>query len=79
MSYTDDTLLERIEELLEGQYDSAVEVRDEVTLEVPAENYHAVCEQLANTPAFCFEQLTDLCAMDYSEYPGMADKKFAVV
>ncbi len=42
----------------------------QVTVEVAAENYHAVALLLRDDPACRFEQLIDLCGVDYSEYPG---------
>lgn len=43
-------------------------VRDEVTLTVDASNYLAVMEMLRDAPETRFEQLIDLCGMDYSAY-----------
>jgi NADH-quinone oxidoreductase subunit C len=53
----------------------------EITLEVPAAEYRGVCEKLRNHAELRFEQLIDLCGVDYGSY---ADKpregpRFAVV
>ncbi len=40
----------------------------EVTLEVGAADYHEVALLLRDQPGLQFEQLIDLCAVDYSEY-----------
>ena len=40
----------------------------EVTIEVLASDLVEVCTQLRDGPAFKFEQLTDCCGVDYSEY-----------
>jgi len=43
---------------------------DELTIHVPAESIVSVCEQLRDQLGF--EQLMDLCGVDYSEYGGSA-------
>ena len=40
----------------------------EVTLVVSAANYHACAEALRSDPRCQFEQMIDLCGVDYSEY-----------
>ncbi|MDH5483807.1 MAG: NADH-quinone oxidoreductase subunit C [Gammaproteobacteria bacterium] len=40
----------------------------EVTIEVAAEHYYEVCLKLRDDARFGFEQLIDLCGVDYSEY-----------
>ncbi|MCY7313533.1 MAG: NADH-quinone oxidoreductase subunit C, partial [Pseudoxanthomonas sp.] len=45
---------------------SIAEDRGEVTLEVPAETWHAACLSLRDD--FGFEQLVDLCGVDYLGY-----------
>jgi NADH-quinone oxidoreductase subunit C len=42
--------------------------RDELTLVVTTANYLAVMQTLRDAPEARFEQLIDLCGMDYSEY-----------
>lgn len=46
------------------------ESHDEITLHIPAEAVLSVCEELRDQ--FNFEQLIDLCGVDYSEYGGTA-------
>lgn len=41
---------------------------DEVTVVVSASDYHAACITLRDTAGCEFEQLLDLCGIDYSEY-----------
>jgi NADH-quinone oxidoreductase subunit C len=53
-------------------------VFNELTIEVAAENYRAVMLQLRDDPAFHFEQLIDLSGIDYSEFAGREDRRFAV-
>jgi NADH-quinone oxidoreductase subunit C len=54
---------------------------DEVTVLVSAENYLTSAVALRDDPACKFEQLIDLCGVDYSEYPdGTLDGfRFCVV
>jgi len=51
----------------------------ELTVAIPAQNYHEVMRQLHDDPAFRFEQLMDLSGIDYSEYTGYQGKRFAAV
>lgn len=53
----------------------------EVTVMVRAEDYHAAALILQNDPACSFEQLIDLCAVDYSEFlaASVDDLRFCVV
>ena len=53
----------------------------EITIEVPSADYRRVCEKLRDHAELRFEQLVDLCGLDYGAY---ADKpregpRFAVV
>ena len=43
---------------------------DEVTIECKVENYLSVCAKLRDHAELKFEQLIDLCGVDYSEYVG---------
>lgn len=53
----------------------------EITIEVNAADLLAVCQVLRDAPALKFEQLIDLCGVDYAEYgDGTWDgPRFAVV
>jgi NADH-quinone oxidoreductase subunit C len=42
--------------------------RNEITMEVKPESLLFVCERLRDDAAFCFEQLMDLCGIDYLQY-----------
>ena len=42
----------------------------EVTVVVAASDYHAAALTLRDAPGCQFEQLIDLCGLDYSEYPA---------
>jgi NADH-quinone oxidoreductase subunit C len=54
---------------------------NEVTIEVPSSSYKEACEKLKSDPAFCFEQMIDLCGMDYGAYADEPREgpRFAVV
>ncbi len=43
---------------------------DQVTVEVLAEHYHLAALALRDHPACRFEQMMDLCGVDYSEFPA---------
>ncbi len=53
----------------------------EVTAHITAEHYHAVAQALRDAPGCQFEQMVDLCGVDYSEFPdGTPDGlRFCVV
>ncbi|MDR7153005.1 NADH-quinone oxidoreductase subunit C [Hydrogenophaga palleronii] len=52
-----------------GERAQAIHVeREELTLTVDAAEYLSVMQQLRDAPALRFEQLIDLCGMDYSTY-----------
>lgn len=55
--------------------------RDELTLVVAAADYLSVMAVLKDDPQTCFEQLIDLCGMDYSSYDDgrWEGLRFAVV
>jgi NADH-quinone oxidoreductase subunit C len=55
-------------ELLGERAQSIQVEREEVTLTVAAADYLAVMRQLRDAPQASFEQLIDLCGMDYSTY-----------
>ena len=43
---------------------------DEITIECKVENYLSVCAKLRDHAELKFEQLIDLCGVDYAEYGG---------
>jgi len=64
-----------------GAEASLSESLGELVLEVQAQDYPAIAKTLHDTPSLGFEQLVDLCGVDYSEY-GEGNRKgprFAVV
>jgi NADH-quinone oxidoreductase subunit C len=54
---------------------------NEITIEVPAADYRATCEKLRDLPELGFEQMVDLCGLDYAAYGDRPRQgnRFAVV
>ena len=63
-----DTLQAALEAGLGSQLKSLVRDRDEITITVSAANYLAVATALRDSPSLGFEQLIDLCGVDYASY-----------
>jgi NADH-quinone oxidoreductase subunit C len=53
----------------------------ELTIEVPSESLSSICQALRDEEPFDFEELIDLCGVDYSAYGenGWDGERFAVV
>jgi NADH-quinone oxidoreductase subunit C len=51
----------------------------ELTIEVSAANYADVMRTLRDNDAFAFEQLIDLCGVDYSTFTGYEGLRYATV
>ncbi len=82
MAILDDDLRERIEEHLEDFEVSLLEgAQGELTLEVALGDYLAIAEKLRDHAALDFDQLVDLCGVDYSAYGNSSwkGKRFAAV
>ncbi|MDR2015911.1 MAG: NADH-quinone oxidoreductase subunit C [Azoarcus sp.] len=64
--------LERLSQILrivlDGRLRSLAQDRGEITIEVGAEDYLAVARTLRDHAELRFEQLADLCGVDYSAY-----------
>ena len=67
--------------LLGDRVQSLVNVRDELTLVVAAADYLDVMQALKDAPATRFEQMIDLCGIDYQDYGDgrWEGARFAVV
>ena len=61
-------LHDALQTTLGGRIASLTEALGELTLVVKAADYRAVAETLRDTPALAFEELIDLCGVDYSTY-----------
>jgi NADH-quinone oxidoreductase subunit C len=75
------TLRETLVQALGDRLASLTLDRGEITLEVPAAQYRSAMQTLRDAPGCRFEQLVDLCGMDYAEYREGAGRsaRFAVV
>ncbi len=78
-------LHDALQSTLGGRIASLTEALGELTLEVKAEDYRLIAETLRDSASLRFEQLIDLCGIDYSTYgdrpPGdeAHGSRFAVV
>lgn len=63
-----ETIAQQVSALLGERARSVKVERGEVTLEVAAANYLDIMQTLRDAPQTRFEQLIDLCGMDYSTY-----------
>ena len=63
-----DTLHAALESILGAQVKQLVRMREEITIRVAASDYVAVALRLRDHPELRFEQLLDLCGVDYSSY-----------
>jgi NADH-quinone oxidoreductase subunit C len=68
MSQNLDTLQAALEGALGDKIRSLVRARGELTLTVPADRYAEVARTLHDEPTLGFEQLVDLCGVDYADY-----------
>ncbi|NBD21316.1 NADH-quinone oxidoreductase subunit C [Aquabacterium fontiphilum] len=71
------TLQAALESVLGDQIKRLDLVKGELTLTVSAANYHAICQTLRDHAELRFEQLIDLCGMDYSQYKDGAESIYA--
>ncbi len=71
----------RLQERFGSQLSATHVEISELTAELPREHLLSVCEALRDEPEFAFEQLIDLCGVDYSEYGNgsWSGPRFAVV
>ena len=81
MSAKLETLSQKLKDRFGDQLLSLKTALGEVTLEVAAKDYLSVMRSLRDLPGFGFEELTDLCGVDYSTYgDGVWNgRRFAVV
>jgi NADH-quinone oxidoreductase subunit C len=63
-----DTLQAALEAALPGKIQALKRELEEITLQVSATDYLDVATTLRDHPELKFEQLIDLCGLDYSEY-----------
>lgn len=68
MSQRLDTLQAALEATLGERVKRLERARGELTLTVKAEHYLDVARTLRDAPALAFEQMIDLCGLDYADY-----------
>lgn len=80
-SATLEALSHTLQEHLGDRVKSLKVALGEVTVEVDATDYLAVMQTLRDEPALSFEELIDLCGVDYSTYANAprAGRRFAAV
>jgi len=76
-----ETLKAALEEVLGDKITKLVVDRGEITITVPASDYLASSLALRDDPSLKFEQLIDLCGVDYASYKDQAwdGPRFCVV
>jgi NADH-quinone oxidoreductase subunit C len=76
MSHSIQTLEAALHDVLGGKVKLLESALGELTLTVSAADYHEVCQILRDDARLGFEQLMDLCGLDYSSYKDDAHSKF---
>jgi NADH-quinone oxidoreductase subunit C len=76
MSSSLDTLQAALETALGARIQHLQSALGELTLTVKADDYLAVATELRDNPSLGFEQLIDLCGLDYSTYKDGAPSAF---
>jgi NADH-quinone oxidoreductase subunit C len=79
MTTRNQALIEAVQVALGGKAESVTEALGEATLVVKAADLLEVMTALRDRCELAFEQLTDLCGVDYSSYAGYEGARFAVV
>ena len=67
-----DTLETALRAVLGDAIQDLVRDRGEITITVPADRYHASAQVLRDHESLRFEQLMDLCGVDFSDYRNEA-------
>ena len=76
MSHSIQTLEAALHEVLCDKIQRLDSALGELTLTLAPANYHAVAQILRDDARLGFEQLVDLCGLDYSQYKDGAHSKF---
>jgi NADH-quinone oxidoreductase subunit C len=79
MSHSIQTLEAALHDVLGSKVKLLESALGELTLTVSAADYHDVCQTLRDDARLGFEQLMDLCGIDYSGYKDGAHSKFTDV
>jgi NADH-quinone oxidoreductase subunit C len=76
MSHSIQTLEAALHDVLGAKVKLLESALGQLTLTVSAADYHDVCQALRDDARLGFEQLMDLCGLDYSSYKDGAHSKF---
>jgi NADH-quinone oxidoreductase subunit C len=76
MSHSIQTLEAALHDVLGAKVKLLESALGQLTLTVSAADYHDVCQTLRDDARLGFEQLMDLCGLDYSSYKDGAHSKF---
>ena len=79
MSAKLEKLSQSLTEVFGDRISAPVAALGELTIEVSAANYADVMRTLCDNEALCFDQLIDLCGVDYSTYTGYEGLRYATV
>lgn len=79
MSAKLDRLCETLSAVFGDRISKTINALGEVTIEVAAKDYLAVAQALRDHPELRFEQLIDLCGVDYLGHVGWESKRYAAV
>ena len=81
MTLNTQALADTLQQVLGDRIVRLKQALGEVTIDVAAADYHAVALKLRDTAGLKFDQLIDLCGMDYSTYGGKEThaQRFAAV
>ena len=79
MTTRNQALIERVQAALGGKAATISEALGEVTMVVNAGDILESMTALRDAPELRFEQLLDVCGVDYSTYSGYAGPRFAAV
>ena len=81
MTQNTQPLADTLQQVLGGAIVRLKQNLGEVTIDVAAEDYHAAALKLRDAAGLKFDQLIDLCGMDYSTYGGKEShpQRFAAV
>ena len=77
MTLSLDNLSKTLNEIFGDKIKALDSALGELTLTVSASDYYGVCQTLSSEPSLAFEQLIDLCAVDYSTYKDGAQSSFS--
>ena len=81
MTQNTQVLADTLQQVLGGSIVRLKQALGEVTIDIAAADYHEAALKLRDAAGLKFDQLIDLCGMDYSTYGGKEthEKRFAVV